>query len=110
MKKHFIPQNLKFLRRQLGLTQEKISDNFLQKHIPINRSRYEGFENGRNEPNIDLIKDLSSFFGLSIEDFCFTDLTKQIPMQDHPFFECESKGNCKAPGCYCKPNDNYPYR
>lgn len=76
MKKHFIPQNLRFLRRQQCITQQHLSEKLQKQNIPMSRSRYEGLESGRNEPNIDLIKDLSEFYGLSIDAFCFKDLSK----------------------------------
>jgi hypothetical protein len=30
-------------------------------------------------------------------------VSKSFKIPDHHYFDCESKGDCKAPKCYCKP-------
>ncbi len=34
----------------------------------------QAFKEGRNEPNIDCIRDLAKYFNLTIEQFCYVDL------------------------------------
>lgn len=52
---------------------ELVAD-FENKGISIGTKCYEAYENDRNEPNIDVIKKLSEYYGLSMEDLCYADL------------------------------------
>ena len=49
-----ISNNIKFLRQLKGLSQEQMADE-----LKVTRSRIGGYEEGRNEPPIDLLIRLS---------------------------------------------------
>jgi transcriptional regulator with XRE-family HTH domain len=59
-----ISQNIKFLRKKKGLTQQNFADQ-----IGIKRSLVGAYEEERAEPKYDLLKIIASFFEISIDDF-----------------------------------------
>lgn len=55
--------NLKKLRKQRNLTQEKVA-----KEIGISRVSYTTIENGTRKPNLSTAIKLASFFGKTVEE------------------------------------------
>ena len=52
-----IANNIRFLRQLKGLSQEQMADE-----LEVTRARIGGYEEGRNEPPIDLLIKLSEYF------------------------------------------------
>jgi transcriptional regulator with XRE-family HTH domain len=59
-----ISQNIKFLRKKKGLTQQQFADQ-----LGIKRSLVGAYEEERAEPKYELLKTLASFFDITIDDF-----------------------------------------
>src|ERR1700744_4813085 len=59
-----ISSNIKFLRKKKGLTQQQFADQ-----IGIKRSLVGAYEEERAEPKYDLLKNIATFFEVSIDDF-----------------------------------------
>lgn len=76
MKKHLIPQNLRYLRNQMLLSMQGMANKMNMSEINVCIKKYEAYESGRNEPNIDMVKQFADFFKLSMEEFCYKDLSK----------------------------------
>ena len=55
--------NLKAVRKSLGLTQKQIAQQLL-----VVESCYANWEQGRTEPNIEMLRKLSSVFNVSIDE------------------------------------------
>ncbi len=65
-----IAQNIKHLRSLKGLTQEQFSSE-----LEISKSRVGSYEEGRSEPPIDTLIELSNFFKIPIDALVKNDLT-----------------------------------
>lgn len=63
--------NLRYLRMQLGLSQQKIADKLV-----ITRGRYAKYEDGASEPPIEILMRISRFFYVSIDLLVSVDLRK----------------------------------
>src|ERR1700761_5352683 len=59
-----ISSNIKFLRKKKGLTQQQFADQ-----IGIKRSLVGAYEEERAEPKYDLLKNIASFFEITVDDF-----------------------------------------
>ena len=59
-----IPSNIKFLRKKKGLTQQQFADQ-----IGIKRSLVGAYEEERAEPKYELLKNIASFFEITVDDF-----------------------------------------
>lgn len=69
-----IANNIKYLRQLKGLSQEQMADE-----LEVTRSRIGGYEEGRNEPPIDLLIKLSEYFHIAIDALIKGDLKKTNP-------------------------------
>ena len=69
-----IAKNIRVLRDLKKLSQEQLAEE-----LSINRSRLGAYEEGRNEPPIDLIISIASFFQISIDALIRGDLSKTDP-------------------------------
>ena len=58
-----LSKNLKTLRKQIGLSQERLAEK-----LGIKRKRYATYEEYRAEPNCSVLIKLSDIFGVSIDD------------------------------------------
>lgn len=67
----FFAQNLKYLRKLKGYTQ----GDFAQK-IGINRPKIGSYEEGRAEPKLETLQNISHFFKVKIDDLLEKDLSK----------------------------------
>ena len=66
-----IGKNIAHLRRLKGLSQERLADD-----LKIKKSRLGAYEEGRSEPSLDLLIQLSSYFRLPIDALIRYDLLK----------------------------------
>ncbi len=68
----FFSNNLKFLRKQKGLTQDQLADK-----LGINRAMVGSYEESRAEPKFELLQRMAYLFKVSIHDMIDTDLEKR---------------------------------
>ncbi|HLP11759.1 MAG TPA: LexA family transcriptional regulator [Flavobacteriales bacterium] len=66
-----VAHNISHLRKVKGITQEQMAD-----HLGIKKSRLGSYEEGRSDPPIDVLIQLSSFFRLPIDALVRYDLCK----------------------------------
>ena len=71
----FLKENLRFLRKEGGLSQDQLA-----RHIGLKRSNIASYENGTAEPRICNLLKLATYFGVSMIDLTQTDLVSS----DHP--------------------------
>ncbi len=64
-----ISSNIKFLRKKKGLTQQQFADQ-----VGIKRSLVGAYEEERAEPKYDLLKNIASFFEMTVDDFINEDI------------------------------------
>jgi len=64
-------QNLKYLRKQKGFTQEEMAEL-----LGIKRSLVGAYEEERAEPRLEVMQIICDMFKLSLEDFLFKDLSE----------------------------------
>ncbi len=69
-----IAKNIRVLRRLKNLSQEQLAEE-----LKINRSRLGAYEEGRNEPPIEILISLSAFFQISIDALVRGDLSQTNP-------------------------------
>ena len=69
-----VSNNIKYIRRQLGMTQEQFS-----RKIGIKRSLLGAYEEARANPNQENMMNIASIFGITIDQFLKTDLSKGKP-------------------------------
>ena len=62
MDKNFC-RNLKNIRKECNLTQKQIAVN-----LGVVESCYANWEQGRTEPNIEMLRELSVIFGVSLDE------------------------------------------
>ena len=65
-----ISQNLKFLRKQSGRSQEDVSQE-----LSIKRTTLSGYENGSAEPNTDNLIRISDYYSVSLDELLRRDLS-----------------------------------
>lgn len=58
-------ENLKFVRLRANLTQNQLANN-----LGINRSTYNGYEQGISEPSIETLKKIADYFDVSLDYLC----------------------------------------
>ena len=68
---NFFAQNLKYLRKEKGLTQEEFALK-----IGINRPKVGSYEEGRAEPNLETLQNISHFFKVKLDDLLERNLKK----------------------------------
>jgi len=66
-----IAKNIYFLRKQRGLTQEKLAEA-----LDITRSRVGSYEEGRSDPGIEVLIQLSDYFKLPVDALLRHDLSR----------------------------------
>lgn len=71
-----INENIRFLRKQLGLTQ----DQFSQK-LEIKRSLVGAYEEGRAEPRLELLQKMAELGGYSVDAFIGKDISAMKPYE-----------------------------
>ena len=63
MEMEYIGENIKYLRKHKGLTQEELAKN-----IGVNRAMIGSYEENRAAPKLSVIKDIAYFFNVSIDN------------------------------------------
>lgn len=71
MEKLFL-QNLKYLRKIKGLTQDQLADK-----IGVNRAMIGSYEEGRAIPKVTLLLDIAHYFGITIDSLVGEDLSSK---------------------------------
>src|SRR5688572_26412832 len=66
-----ISSNIRYLRQWKGLSQEQLADD-----LQVTRARIGAYEEGRNEPPLDLLVRLSEYFHVAIDAMVRGDLKK----------------------------------
>ena len=66
-----LSENIKYLRKRLGLTQDQFS-----KKLGVKRSAIGAYEEGRAEPKLRTIQDIAHFFKCSVDALLSRDLSK----------------------------------
>lgn len=56
------PTRLKSLRQEKDILQQDLAD-----HLKVSKSTVSGWEVGRNQPNYDILIELSIYFGVSVD-------------------------------------------
>ncbi len=72
----YLHQNIRFLRKQLKLSQEELA-----KRVGLNRGNIASYENGSAEPKICNLLKLSNLFSVSILDLTKNDLSDQAKLE-----------------------------
>jgi transcriptional regulator with XRE-family HTH domain len=67
-----IAKNLKFLRKHKGASQQRVSDD-----LGLKRSTYAGYEGGKVEPDITMLRSLSDYFEVSLDVLLRDNLEQQ---------------------------------
>lgn len=62
MYKEIFPIRIKQIRKEIGLTQEKVSDE-----TGINRAKISKYENGSLEPNLEILGKLADYYEISTD-------------------------------------------
>jgi transcriptional regulator with XRE-family HTH domain len=73
----FFASNLRFLRKQKGLTQEQLADK-----LAINRAMIGSYEESRAEPKYELLQRMAYLFKVSIHDMIDSDMEKQFAQKN----------------------------
>ena len=70
-------EKLQELRQQKGLTQEELAERLF-----VSRTAISKWESGRGYPNIDSLKSISNFFGVTVDELLSSDELLTIAEQD----------------------------
>ena len=68
-------ENIRHLRGKKELSQQKLADN-----LTITRARLSKYEEGKSEPPLDVLKQISQYFHVSIDILISVNL-KKIPLE-----------------------------
>lgn len=71
-----LSENMRFLRSQLGFSQQKVADELL-----ITRGRYAKYEDGATEPPLEIMLKISRYYHVSIDLLISVDL-RRIPLKE----------------------------
>ena len=74
-----VSQNLKYLRKRSGITQEQMAQK-----IGIKRSLLGAYEEGRADPRLNNLIRISEIFGITVDKLISEDLTKNPPLEAIP--------------------------
>ena len=78
-KMSIVSQNLKYLRKRSGITQEQMANK-----IGIKRSLLGAYEEGRADPRLNNLLKISEIYGISVDKLIDEDLTSNPPMEAIP--------------------------
>ena len=79
-----LPQNLAYLRKKSGLSQQELADN-----LEIPRTTWSGYELGKVEPNITMLQKISAYFNQPIDKL----LNKRVDFDE---LEIAKDGNLRV--------------
>ncbi|TNE80478.1 MAG: LexA family transcriptional regulator [Bacteroidetes bacterium] len=68
---HYLAQNIKYLRKEQGLTQEELSNR-----LGINRAALGSYEEGRAEPKLAVLQLMAHYFRCSLDELLHRELEK----------------------------------
>ncbi len=74
-----VSQNLKYLRKRSGITQEQMAQK-----IGIKRSLLGAYEEGRADPRLNNLLKISEIFGITVDKLISEDLTNNPPLEAIP--------------------------
>jgi len=76
---HYLAQNIKYLRKERGFTQEGLANK-----LGINRAALGSYEEGRAEPKLAVLQMMAQYFSCSLDDLLYQDfaLGKQRAVSD----------------------------
>lgn len=66
-----VGSNIKLIRKRLKKSQEEVAND-----LGLTRSSYSGYENGVAQPNLEVLIQLSDYYGISTDDLLKKDLSK----------------------------------
>ena len=93
-----VANNIKYLRRMNGLTQEQFA-----RKIGIKRSLLGAYEEGRANPNLDNLKNIAKIFGTTVDNLLNNDIrrlreTQGIPLpQPAPYLQAKTEPDAPKP-------------
>lgn len=68
----YLKENMKFLRKQKGMTQGDLADK-----LDVKRSLIGSYEEGRGVPKLTVIRQMAELFGVSLDELLSCDLSKE---------------------------------
>ena len=68
---NYLVKNLKFLRKDKGMSQQKLAEE-----LGFSRSNIAAYERGNSEPNVQKLLTISNFFNINLSDFLSKDLAE----------------------------------
>lgn len=68
---HYLNENLKFLRRKKGLTQQELADE-----LGVNRANIGSYEENRSEPRLGTMLKICNYFQITVDELLITDLNR----------------------------------
>ena len=71
-----LPQNIKYLRKSQGITQEELGGHFNLSYTAVGK-----WERGENAPTAHILVALADFFSVSLDDLVKTDLSARPQVQ-----------------------------
>ena len=87
-----VSNNIKYLRRARGLTQEQFA-----RKLGIKRSLLGAYEEGRANPNYENLMNMANFFGQSVDALMKNDIRKQYEMKGSIALNTFREDEIKAP-------------
>lgn len=72
-----LASRLKFIRRMRSISQQTIADR-----LGISRSAYASYESGRAEPDVEMIREIATFYHVSIDFLLSFDIKSADPDLD----------------------------
>ena len=74
----YFTNNLIFLRKKAKLRQSELAAE-----LNLSLSRYSNYETGHSRPSIEIMLDISKYFGVSIDDLITTEISKKPHLKPH---------------------------
>lgn len=73
---HYLAQNIKYLRKQKGFTQEDLAQK-----IGVNRAALGSYEEGRAEPRLQVLQNLAHYFSIGLDDLLNRPLSESVAIK-----------------------------
>jgi transcriptional regulator with XRE-family HTH domain len=84
---NLLGQNIKYLRKKLGLTQDQLAEK-----IRVNRPAIGSYEEGRASPKIQVLQDLGTFFNITLDRLINIDLGQiGVEQDEYPSYSGPSR-------------------
>lgn len=85
----YLAQNLKYLREQKGVNQNKMADA-----LGISQSAVGNWEQNHRKPDIEMIVRLAEYFGVTLDDLVLRDLKPPLPVYADNILFLRKKHDC----------------